>query len=47
MVLSSLVRSMKSCFGGIMTSFCLLALVELVVLGDDMMRWLGDDDGEG
>ena len=26
-VLSSLVRSMKSCFGGIMTSLCLLALV--------------------
>ena len=27
-VLSSLVRSMKSCFGGIMTSFCFLALFE-------------------
>ena len=37
-VLSSLVRSMKSCLGGIMTSFCFLALLEWVVLGDDMMR---------
>ena len=46
MVLSSFVRSMKSCFGGMMTSFCLLELVELVVLGDDMMRWLCDNDGE-
>ena len=39
-MLSSLERSMKSCFGGIMTSFCLLALVELVIFGDDMMKWL-------
>lgn len=27
-VLSSFVRSMKSCLGGIMTSFCFLALFE-------------------
>ena len=39
-VLSSFVRSMKSCFGGMMTSFCLLEVVELVVLGDDMMNCL-------
>ena len=38
MVLSSLVRSMKSCLGGMMTSFCFLALFELVVLGDDMVK---------
>ena len=36
-LLSSFVRSMKSCFGSIMTSFCFLALLELVILGDDMM----------
>ena len=43
-VLSSFVRSMKSCLGGIMTSFCFLALFEWVVLGDDMMmvdEWWG------
>lgn len=40
MVSSSLVRSMKSCFGGMMTSFCFLALLEMVVLGDDMVNWL-------
>ena len=39
-MLSSLVRSMKSCFGGIMTSLCLLVLVEFEVLGDDIMVWL-------
>jgi hypothetical protein len=31
---------MKSCFGGMMTSFCFLALLEMVVLGDDMVNWL-------
>ena len=40
---------MKSCFGGIMTSFCFLALLELVVLGDDMVDRLSlmkvEDDG--
>ena len=40
MVLSLLVRSMKSCFGGMMTSFCFLALLEMVVFGDDMVIWL-------
>lgn len=40
MVLSSLVRSMKSCFGGMMTSFCFLTLLEMVVFGDDMVIWL-------
>ena len=48
-VLSSLVRSMKSCFGGMITSFCFLALLEMVVLGDDMVDWFSlmkvDDDG--
>ena len=49
-VLSLLVRSMKSCFGGIMTSFCFLTLFEMVVLGDDdMMNLLSlmkvKDDG--
>jgi hypothetical protein len=39
-VLSSLVRSMKSFFSGMMTSFCFLALLEMVVLGDDMVNWL-------
>ena len=40
MVLSSFVRSIKSCFGGMITSFCFLALLEVVVFGDDMMNWL-------
>lgn len=40
MVLSSLVRSIKSCFGGMITSFCFLALLEVVVFGDDMMNLL-------
>ena len=44
-MLSSFVKSMKSCFGGMMTSFCLLEVVELVILGDDMMRCLCDNDG--
>ena len=39
-MLSSLVRSMKSCFGGMRTSFCFLALLEMVALGDDMVNWL-------
>ena len=39
-VLSSFVRSIKSCFGGMITSFCFLALLEVVVFGDDMMNWL-------
>jgi hypothetical protein len=39
-VLSSLVRSIKSCFGGMITSFCFLALLEVVVFSDDMMNWL-------
>ena len=38
---------MKSCFGGIMTSFCLLEVVELVVFGDDIMGCLCDEDGDG
>ena len=45
-LLSSFVRSMKSCFGGMMTSFCLLEVVELVVFGDDIMECLWDDDGD-
>ena len=40
MVLSSLVRSIKSFFGGMITSFCFLALLEVVVFGEDMMNWL-------
>ena len=40
MVLSSLVRSIKSCFSGMITSFCFLALLEVVVFGDDMMNLL-------
>ena len=39
-MLSSFVRSMKSYFGGMMTSFCFLALLGVVVFGDDMMNWL-------
>ena len=37
-LLSSIVRSMKSCFGGMITSFCFLALLEMVVFGDDMIN---------
>ena len=40
MVLSSFVRSIKSCFGGMITSFCFLALLEVVVFGDDTMNLL-------
>ena len=39
-VLSSWVRSMNNCLGGIMTSFCLLPLVEFEVFGDDMVLGL-------
>ena len=31
---------MNNCFGGIMTSFCLLPLFELVVFGDDIVLCL-------
>ena len=36
-MLSSLVKSMKSCFGGIMTIFCFFEALEIEVLGEDMM----------
>jgi hypothetical protein len=36
-VLSSLVKSMKSCFGGMMTIFCFFEALEIEVLGDDMV----------
>ena len=39
-MLSSFVRSMKSCFGGIIISFCFLALFEMMVFSDDMVIWL-------
>ena len=44
-MLSSWVRSMKSCFGGMMTSFCFLALFEWVVLGEDIVKWMRFDEG--
>jgi hypothetical protein len=36
-VLSSFVKSMKSCFGGMITIFCFLEALEFEVLGGDMM----------
>ena len=36
-MLSSLVKSMKSCFGGMITIFCFLEALEFEVLGGDMM----------
>ena len=36
-VLSSWVRSIKRCLGGMMAIFCLLDDLEMEVLGDDMM----------
>ena len=36
-VLSSLVKSMKSCFGGMITIFCFFEALEIKVLGKDMM----------
>ena len=39
-LLISIVRSMKSCFGGMITSFCFLALFEMMVFGHDMVIWL-------
>jgi hypothetical protein len=36
-VLSSFVRSMKSCFGGMMKIFCFLEALEFEVLGGDMV----------
>ena len=36
-VLSSWVRSMMRCLGGMMTIFCLLEDLDMEVLGDDMM----------
>ena len=38
-MLSSLVKSMKSCLGGMTTSFCFLEVLEFEVLGGDMMIW--------
>ena len=36
-VFSSFVKSMKSCFVGMMTSFCFLEALDFEVLGEDMM----------
>ena len=36
-VLSSWVRSIKRCLGGMITIFCLLDDLEMEMLGDDMM----------
>ena len=36
-VLSSLVRSMKSCLGGMMTNFCFLEVLEMEDFGDSMV----------
>ena len=36
-VLSSFVKSMKSCFGGMITIFCFLEVLELEVLGGDIV----------
>ena len=36
-LLSSFVRSMKSCFGGMITIFCFFEALEMEVLGEDMM----------
>ena len=38
-LLSSFVKSMKSWFGGMTTSFCFLEVLEFELLGGDMMIW--------
>ena len=43
-VLSSFVKSMKSCFGGMITIFCFFETLEMEVLGEDMMVWVERDD---
>ena len=35
-LVSSRVKSMKSCFGGMIMSFCFLAWLEMIVFGDDI-----------
>ena len=43
-LLSSFVKSMKSCFGGMTTSFCFLEVLECEVLGGVMMIKMMNDE---